>query len=156
MAQSANNPPAMQETWVGSLGWKDPLEKGKPTHYVFWPGEFHGQRNLAGYSPWGRRVGNDWATFTFTPYTSPYDNIILIHTQLSIHVPSFKAATTTLCVYVCVNRYVFQSENNYSCILIYLWKTFLKTNKIIKSSWVINHSQICQATDFMTLVILKD
>ena len=26
------NPPAMQETWVQSLGWKDPLEKGKATH----------------------------------------------------------------------------------------------------------------------------
>ena len=27
------NPPAMQETWVRSLGWEDPLEKGKATHY---------------------------------------------------------------------------------------------------------------------------
>ena len=27
-----NNPLAMQETWVGSLGWEDPLEKGKATH----------------------------------------------------------------------------------------------------------------------------
>ena len=26
---------------------------------VFLPGEFHGQRNLAGYSPWGRRVIHD-------------------------------------------------------------------------------------------------
>ena len=26
------NPPAMQETWVWSLGWEDPLEKGKATH----------------------------------------------------------------------------------------------------------------------------
>ena len=26
------NPPAMQETWVQSLGWEDPLEKGKATH----------------------------------------------------------------------------------------------------------------------------
>ena len=26
------NPPAMRETWVGSLGWKDPLEKGTATH----------------------------------------------------------------------------------------------------------------------------
>ena len=25
------NPPAMQETWVGSLGWEDPLEKGRAT-----------------------------------------------------------------------------------------------------------------------------
>ena len=26
------NPPAMQETWVHSLGWKDPLEEGMATH----------------------------------------------------------------------------------------------------------------------------
>ena len=26
------NPPAMQETWVLSLGWEDPLEKGMATH----------------------------------------------------------------------------------------------------------------------------
>ena len=30
---------------------------------VFLPGEFHGQRSLAGYSPWGcKRVGHDLAT----------------------------------------------------------------------------------------------
>ena len=34
------NPPAMQETWVQSLGWKDALEKGKATPPVFWPREF--------------------------------------------------------------------------------------------------------------------
>ena len=27
-----NNPPAGQETWVPSLGWEDPLEKGIATH----------------------------------------------------------------------------------------------------------------------------
>ena len=32
IAQLVKNPPAMQETWVGSLGWEDPLEKGKATH----------------------------------------------------------------------------------------------------------------------------
>ena len=32
VAQTVKNPPAMQETWVGSLGWKDPLEKGMATH----------------------------------------------------------------------------------------------------------------------------
>ena len=26
------DPPAMQETWVPSLGWEDPLEKGMATH----------------------------------------------------------------------------------------------------------------------------
>ena len=32
VAQLIKNPPAMQETWVQFLGWKDPLEKGKATH----------------------------------------------------------------------------------------------------------------------------
>ena len=32
MAQLVNNPPAMRETWVQSLGWDDPLEKEKATY----------------------------------------------------------------------------------------------------------------------------
>ena len=32
VAQLVKNPPAMQEIWVRSLGWGDPLEKGKATH----------------------------------------------------------------------------------------------------------------------------
>ena len=32
MAESVKNPPAMQETWVQSLGWEDPLEKEMATH----------------------------------------------------------------------------------------------------------------------------
>ena len=32
MAQLVKNPPAMWEAWVQSLGWEDPLEKGKATH----------------------------------------------------------------------------------------------------------------------------
>ena len=48
--QMVKNPLAVQETWVRSLGWEDPLEKGMATHSVFWPGEFHGL-----YSPWGHK-----------------------------------------------------------------------------------------------------
>ena len=32
VAQLVKNPPAMQETCVRSLGWEDPLEKGKAAH----------------------------------------------------------------------------------------------------------------------------
>ena len=32
VAQLVKNPPAMQEIWVQSLGWEDPLEKGMATH----------------------------------------------------------------------------------------------------------------------------
>ena len=40
----------MQETLVGSLGGDD-LEEGWQPTPIFLPGEFHGQRSLAGYSP---------------------------------------------------------------------------------------------------------
>ena len=43
----------MKETWVWSLGREDPLEKEWHPTPVFLPGEFHGQRSLEGYSPWG-------------------------------------------------------------------------------------------------------
>ena len=44
-----------QEIRVQSLGQKDPLEKEVATHSVFLPGKSHGQRSLAGYSPWGHK-----------------------------------------------------------------------------------------------------
>ena len=31
-AQLAKNPPEILETWIPSMGWEDPLEKGKVTH----------------------------------------------------------------------------------------------------------------------------
>ena len=41
----------MQETQVQSLGREDPLEEGMQPTLVFMPGEAHGQRSLAVYSP---------------------------------------------------------------------------------------------------------
>ena len=49
------NLPAMQETWVQSLGSKDSVEKAMATHSSTLPGESHGQRSLAGCSPWGHK-----------------------------------------------------------------------------------------------------
>ena len=50
MAQLLKNPPAMQETWVQSLSWEDPLEKGKATHSSSLAWRIHGL-----YSQWGRK-----------------------------------------------------------------------------------------------------
>ena len=46
----------VQETWVQSLGLEDPLEEEMATHssILAWA-IIHGQRSLAGYSPWGRK-----------------------------------------------------------------------------------------------------
>ena len=55
VVQLVKNPPAMQETWLPSLGWDDPLEKGKATHSSI----------LAWRIPWtvysmgSQRVGQD-------------------------------------------------------------------------------------------------
>ena len=71
VAQLIKSLPAMQETWVGSLGWEDPLKEGQATH----------SNILAWRIPWtlqsmgSQRVGHDWATFTSlhffaTPWTA--------------------------------------------------------------------------------------
>ena len=48
--------PAMRETWVQSLAWDDPLEKGMATHssMLAW-GIPIDEKRLPGYSPWGRK-----------------------------------------------------------------------------------------------------
>ena len=58
MAQTVKNLPAMQEmqeTYVQSLVWEDPLEEEMQPTPVFLPGELHGQRSHVGYSSWGSK-----------------------------------------------------------------------------------------------------
>ena len=59
VAQLVKNRPAMQEIWVQFLGWEDPWRGEWLPTPVFLSGDFHGQRSLAGYSPWGHRVRHD-------------------------------------------------------------------------------------------------
>ena len=61
LAHLVKNPPAMWETWFQSLGWEDPLKKGKLSIPVFWPGEFHRL-----YSPWSCKVSDmtEWLSLS--------------------------------------------------------------------------------------------
>ena len=62
IAQLVKNLPAVQETWVWSLGLEDPQRrKWQPTP-VFLPGKSHRQRSLAGYSHGVTRVAHSLAT----------------------------------------------------------------------------------------------
>ena len=65
MAQTLQNLPAVQEMKVPSLGWEDPLEKEMATHSSIVTGKSHGQRSLAGYSPWGPKGLDTLSFFTF-------------------------------------------------------------------------------------------
>ena len=46
MAQTVKNLPAMQKTWVPSLGWEDPWRREWQPTPLLLPGELHGQRSL--------------------------------------------------------------------------------------------------------------
>ena len=50
------NMPAVQETWIQSLVWEDPLEKGAATHSSVLAWRIPWQRSLVGYSPWGHKM----------------------------------------------------------------------------------------------------
>ena len=43
--------------WMEKIPWRSKWQRTP----AFLPGKSHGHRSLAGYSPWGRRVGHDWA-----------------------------------------------------------------------------------------------
>ena len=55
VAQTVKRLFEMWETRIQSLGQKDTLEKEVETHSSILAWEIHGQRNLAGYSPWGHK-----------------------------------------------------------------------------------------------------
>ena len=65
MAQTVKNLPAMWQIWVQSLGWKDPLEKGKATHPSILAWRIPWTETGGLQSVWLERVGHDWATNTF-------------------------------------------------------------------------------------------
>ena len=65
-AQTVENLPAVQETWVQSLGWEYPLEKGMATHSsilawrIPWTEEPGGLQSMG-----SQRIGHDWSTNSF-------------------------------------------------------------------------------------------
>ena len=55
VVQLVKNLPAMQETWVRSLGWEDLLEEGVATHSSILAWRIPMDRGALGYSPWGHK-----------------------------------------------------------------------------------------------------
>ena len=59
MVQLVKNLPAMWETWVQSLGWEDPLEKGYPTHSSILVWRIPMEKEPGGLVHGFTRVGHD-------------------------------------------------------------------------------------------------
>ena len=70
VAQTVKNLPAMQETWVRSLGWEEPLEEEMATHSISLPGESPQTEKPGRLQSMGlQRVRHDWVTKHSTPHT---------------------------------------------------------------------------------------
>ena len=115
--------PSMQETWVQSLGWEDPLEKGMTTHSsnlawrILWTEEFD-RLQLMGL----QRVGYNWvSTFSFSLSLAFNFNKIYVQTTYSkdkimqIMISSF--SNSNLCFMIWI--YFLWYEH------IYLWQCLL-------------------------------
>ena len=89
VAQLVKNPPAIWETWVWSLGWEDPLEKGKASHSSI----------LAWRIPWtiqsmgSKRVGHDWELSLFTFKVT---QMISCQSEIQIRALDFRPSTLSL------------------------------------------------------------
>ena len=65
------------------LPWR---RKWQPTPVIL-PGEFHGQRSLAGYSPWGCRVRHDGATINHLLPVLFKDAVTFLHQKRALKYP---------------------------------------------------------------------
>ena len=140
VVQLVKNLPAMQETWVRSLGWEDPLEKGKASHSSI----------LAWRIPWtmwsmgSQRVRHNWVTFTSLPNMRLYDCdriisfIILQYFQgalmlqhVSVLHSFLRLNNIPLCEYTTFRLSIHQVRD-FLAVLIYglLWTVLLWTSCI--------------------------
>ena len=115
------NLPVMQETWVRSLSQEDPLKKEWQPTPVFLPGEFHGQRSLAGYIPLGCK---ELDTTEWLSLTHSLTHSLLLHglealellTQASAHLLWIFCLTLEPTKILCLDYFFFQETwaNRYS------------------------------------------
>ena len=78
------NLPAMQETWLQSPGWEDPWKRERLPTPVFWPGEFHGQRSLEGYSSRGCKETDVSEQLSLSTFISKLKKSTILNVYVSI------------------------------------------------------------------------
>ena len=127
---------AMWETQVQSLGRKDPLEKGMATPLVFLPGESHGQRILAGYSPWGCKETDTTKQLTFTYLVTLYPTTLLklFISSNSFLMECFRVFYVSHMICKLWQLYFFLPHSHaFSCLMDLAWTSNTTLNKTPKS-----------------------
>ena len=123
MAQTVKNLPAILETWVRSLDWEDPLEKGMPTHssiLSLWRilyGEFHRQRSLAGHISYCQCL--IWIMIVLYYRVAQKD---CLNFSVSCYGKNKWTFRRTQCIKILIQfkNHVYAKT---SCIIIYYWVT---------------------------------
>ena len=105
VAQQVKNPPAMQETWLWSLGWEDPLEKGKATYSNILARRIP----CMVYSIESQRIGQDWATFTFSERDDKNDPRTTNCTLLIMHGCTYRFTETFHFAWFCFQSVLLSS-----------------------------------------------
>ena len=120
------NPPAMQETWVWSLGPEDPGVGRIPWRriwlptLVFLPGKCHGQRSLVGYSPWGWKESDADMTEQLNSRVWVTGLVLPLTSSASLrHFSSLRKSIPRLVIIQNCWKKSFDSKRNFC----YLWNT---------------------------------
>ena len=113
VAQVVKNLPTWWETWVQSLGRKTPWRRERLPTPVFWPGEFHGERSLAGYGPCGCRESD------ITEWLS------LFH----LYFGALCRPMATNSLHVWLNQYLW-CRSSFSLLDVSMWTTHNKLNML--------------------------
>ena len=91
----------MQETWVRSLGWEDPLEEEMEPAPIFLPLKFHGQRSLG--------AAKSWTGLSMHPQGTTYDTVSLLtglHMLLHPHCLAWSLPNMYPCQQSMLNEWV--------------------------------------------------
>ena len=151
LAQTVENLPALQRTWVLPLGGEDPLEKGMATHSSI----------LAWRAPWteepgglpsmgSQRVGHVWASNTFTcfpnqacyvPGYTIIPQLLLFELFQVIRSSVFEETSTSYHLLVsrlkmCAFPTTFGAKDALRRALSWYWIHFLSPNFSLDCSWI--------------------
>ena len=100
VAQLVKNPPTMRETWVWSLDWEDPLEKGAATHFSIPAWRIHGL-----CSPRGRKESDvtEWLSLSLSHFFS----ILMVKIYVQVFTMMKNTSWISVYLYLCLFLLLF-------------------------------------------------
>ena len=127
------------DPWVGKIPW------GKEWHPtpIFLPGESHGQRSLAGYSPWGRKESDMTERLTLTQAAIIAGNLYCACRHDDFHIKSylFCCISTVTCRHRrSMVAFVHLQPFNWSCKSETIGLLFFKLSILYRSCYTYKHN----------------